>query len=194
MQAGILFWDCCCVFTFPKAFLIDIKAPMLLLDALFPPGNQTSSSEPPAETSRQTNTSYNQNKCRVSQVIYVPGELKSPYGGCLGDKADLANRDVILAPTAGGKQFSRVCAAVTPKGLRSETPYKHVVTDRLLSLLPRTGNTQKRRGSQRGEVAFPSQSQPAEGPRYKSPSGEWRTIEGKPAAQCNAGYSTPAQP
>lgn len=151
MQAWILFWDCCCVFIFPKAFLIDIKAPMLLLDALFPPGNQTSSSEPPAETSRQTVIQAITKISAPSQVIYVPGELKSPYGGCLGDKADLANREVILAPTAGGKQFSSVCTPVIPKGLRSETPHKHVVTDRLLSLLPRTGNTQKTRGSQRGE-------------------------------------------
>ena len=79
----------------------------------------------------------------MSYVIYVPRELKSPCVGCLGDKTDLTNRDVILAPTAGEKQFISSCTTVIPKGLISETSYEHVVRDRLPSLLPKIGNTQK---------------------------------------------------
>lgn len=133
MQAGILFWDFCCVFILPKAFLTDIKVLMLLFDALFPPGNQPSSSEPPTETLRQTVIRAITKISAMSQVIYVPGELKSRYAGCLGDKADLTNRDTILAPTAGGKQFSIVCTTVMPKGLQSGTSDIHMVRDRLLS-------------------------------------------------------------
>lgn len=49
---------------------------MLLSDALFCPGNQASSSEPPTETLRQTVIQAITKISAMSQVIYVPGELK----------------------------------------------------------------------------------------------------------------------
>lgn len=50
-----------------------------------------------------------------------------PYAGYLGDEADLTSRAAILAPTAGGKQFSSDFTTVIPKGPRLETPHKHMV-------------------------------------------------------------------
>lgn len=54
MQARILFWDFRCIFILPKAFFMDIKVPMFVFNALFPPESQTSSHEAPTETLRQT--------------------------------------------------------------------------------------------------------------------------------------------
>lgn len=87
--------------------------------------------------------------------------------GCLGEKADLAHRDVILAPTAGEKQFSGVFNTAIPKGLRSETSHEHMVRDSCSPCCPNQVKHRKQQ-TQGSNVAFLSQSQPDEGPCFET--------------------------